>query len=113
MMTPIKVEAHFDFTGACSSCCTRCCSDDTPLYVNKNLEIERWQHRKANSESFQRTATRVDLLIKEKLPGNGIDKDIAYELVTSRLQLELGKRPITKRDLAAIVQAIQEVHNGS
>jgi len=110
-MTPINVHNEFDFSNACTGCCTRCCSDTTPLYVNKNLEIERWNRRRANSESYKRTATRVDLIIKEMLPGQGIEKDVAYEIVSSKLNLELDKRPLTKKDLVAIINTIKKVHN--
>jgi len=112
-MPPIDVQAHFDFSNACTcnGCCTRCCSDTKPLYVNKHLQIEPWSKRKADASSLERTASRVDMLIRDKLPEVGVDKDIAHELVHSKMQLELGKRPITKRDLAAIIMAIQEVHS--
>lgn len=110
-MPPINVHAYFDFTNSCYGCCTSCCSETKQLYVNKHMQIEPWSKHKANAQSLERTATRVDLLMRDKIAETSIDKDVAYELVASKLQLELGKRPITKKDLAAILTAIQEVHD--
>ena len=110
-MPPINIHNEFEFSGdCCTSCCARCCSDTKPLYVNKQLELESWSRTKANAESLTRTASRVDMLIKDKLSASGVDKDIAYMLVSDKLQIELGKRPITKRDLIAIIKTIQNVH---
>jgi len=113
-MSPVNLHAHFEMSG---NCCTNCCrsglSEDQKLYVNKRYELEKWDKKKANAESIQKTASRLDSMIREKIPGSDVDKEVTYELINSKLKLEIEKRPITKRDLVAIIQAIQEVHNDS
>lgn len=109
-MSPVKVEAHFNFSGACSNCWCGGHKDDSPLYINKNLEIEPWKRKRADSHSLSRSAARVHAIVQDKIKEVGIDQDVAHELVMSKLDFEMYKRPITKRDLSEIIRAIQKVH---
>jgi len=109
-MKPISIEANFDFTNACTGCVCHCCSDNTKLYVNKNLELEKWSRKKADDNSLHRMSSRVDLLVQEKIGEHEVDEEKAYAEVSAKILKDLKDRPLTKRDLKKVMEIINGMH---